>query len=502
MEEKKKITKKEILQLLPFLCMVIAVIGLLSYAYVTVDLEGLKISGVTKPEVSMSYEEKSNALNLSLTPMNDTTGKTQTNYFEFKIDATGKIDGEIPATIYINETKKTIGNENIKMYLTKVENNTETQVLAPTTVNNLKKYSGETNAYVLNSKTYTFTNTEKKSYSDTYRLRAWLKEGATIESGDATTTTEPDGSITAETASANYQFKVNVSTKNQTTPGTEELITKVGTGGLVADSHPETSQLQATTAYRYTGTNPDNYIKFNNETWRIIGIFDTDNGTGTLEKRIKIIRDSIGNIAWDSNNTSDWSKASLMTLLNSGDYYNRTGAYASTGLTDKAKSQIADAKWYLGGTDSYTDSSNGLASHWYSYERGIAAIESNPTNWVGKVGLMYPSDYGYATSGGSTPSRNDCLQKELSYWDDASYSYCLNNNWLLNRNKIQYTLTVGSSRAAAIFVIHETGYLDDDSNGNGSGTAEENNAIRPTVYLKADVSLTGEGTSSSPYEIE
>jgi len=105
----------------------------------------------------MSYEEKSNALNLSLTPMNDTTGKTQTNYFEFKIDATGKIDGEIPATIYINETKKTIGNENIKMYLTKVENNTETQVLAPTTVNNLKKYSGETNAYVLNSKTYTFT---------------------------------------------------------------------------------------------------------------------------------------------------------------------------------------------------------------------------------------------------------------------------------------------------------------------------------------------------------
>jgi len=65
----------------------------------------------------------------------------------------------------------------------------------------------------------------------------------------------------------------------QKTTGAETLIAKVGTGGLVAESHPETSQLQATTDYRYTGKNPDNYIKFNNETWRIIGVFNVDDVT-------------------------------------------------------------------------------------------------------------------------------------------------------------------------------------------------------------------------------
>ena len=30
-------------------------------------------------------------------------------------------------------------------------------------------------------------------------------------------------------------------------------------------------------------------IKFNDELWRIIGVFDTDDGTGKVEKRLKII---------------------------------------------------------------------------------------------------------------------------------------------------------------------------------------------------------------------
>jgi len=47
----------------------------------------------------------------------------------------------------------------------------------------------------------------------------------------------------------------------------------------VLESHPATAQLQATTDYRYTGKNPDNYIKFNNETWRIIGVFNVDDVT-------------------------------------------------------------------------------------------------------------------------------------------------------------------------------------------------------------------------------
>ncbi len=43
---------------------------------------------------------------------------------------------------------------------------------------------------------------------------------------------------------------------------------------------------------RYTGKNPNNYVLFNNELWRMIGIFDG---------KIKIIKnDSIKDMSWDS----------------------------------------------------------------------------------------------------------------------------------------------------------------------------------------------------------
>lgn len=54
-------------------------------------------------------------------------------------------------------------------------------------------------------------------------------------------------------------------------------------------SHGATEQLGATTDYRYIGKDPNNYVVFNNELWRIIGVFDTDDGTGKITKRLKII---------------------------------------------------------------------------------------------------------------------------------------------------------------------------------------------------------------------
>ena len=51
---------------------------------------------------------------------------------------------------------------------------------------------------------------------------------------------------------------------------------------------------------RYVGADPNNYVSFNNELWRIIGAFNNiDNGTGTKETRLKIIRDEpIGKYSW------------------------------------------------------------------------------------------------------------------------------------------------------------------------------------------------------------
>ena len=50
-------------------------------------------------------------------------------------------------------------------------------------------------------------------------------------------------------------------------------------------SHPETVQTTALTDYRYIGDNPYNYVEFNNELWRIIGVFDVEDGNGNIEKK-------------------------------------------------------------------------------------------------------------------------------------------------------------------------------------------------------------------------
>ena len=50
-------------------------------------------------------------------------------------------------------------------------------------------------------------------------------------------------------------------------------------------SHPETVQTTALTDYRYIGDNPYNYVELNNELWRIIGVFDVEDGNGNIEKK-------------------------------------------------------------------------------------------------------------------------------------------------------------------------------------------------------------------------
>ena len=74
------------------------------------------------------------------------------------------------------------------------------------------------------------------------------------------------------------------------------------------------------TGYRYEGKDPNNYISFNGELWRIIGVFDdaTHGVTGT--NLVKIMRaEPIGSYVWDKNDTNDWPNSSMYHLLN--DYY-------------------------------------------------------------------------------------------------------------------------------------------------------------------------------------
>ena len=237
---------------------------------------------------------------------------------------------------------------------------------------------------------------------------------------------------------------------------------------------------------RYMGADPNNYVSFNNELWRIIGVFDVKSSVnGQTEKRLKIIRDeSLGNMTWDSGNVNDWTQASLQEYLN-GEYYNS--------LDSTSQSLIGDTYWNLGGTASYTSASNGLASHFYGYERGTTVYSGRPTYWVGKIGLMYPSDYGYATSGGTTTNRQSCLAKEMYSWDSSSYSDCKNNDYLYNSSSSQWAINPDSSLSDRVFGVIASGYVDYLS-------LYSSYSASPVLYLKSTVEIAGgEGTSSSPY---
>ena len=286
------------------------------------------------------------------------------------------------------------------------------------------------------------------------------------------------------------------------------------------------------------------------ELWRIIGVFNNvTKSDGSKENLVKIIRaDSLGNYSWDykknvvgtstdDRGSNDWSDSQLMMMLNPtsylksgytnssdiissgsqqlyskmGSYYNGTkgcspaevasGAsfsctevdFTSTGLkNDTTRNVIEEVVWNLGGTDAYKTST---ASMFYTAERGTTVYTGRPTTWTGKMGLMYPSDYGYATSGGTTKDRVACLAKEFFNWDSSDFSDCKGNDYLYNSSLYQWTLTPYSAHAYGVFRVSAGGFV-------GNVSAFSTYAVRPALFLKSSILLDkGTGESSNPYTL-
>ena len=254
---------------------------------------------------------------------------------------------------------------------------------------------------------------------------------------------------------------------------------------------------------RYVGKDPNNYVYFNCsdylnqsdstcEKWRIIGVFkNMTKEDGSQTDLVKIIRnDSLGNIVWNSNDVNDWSTASLQTTLN-GTYYD--GTYATGAFkNDSTRNVIESVVWNLGGLSSSPNTST-----FYSAERGTTVYIGRPTTWTGKIGLMYPSDYGYATSGGTTTNRATCMTTNFFSWDGSGVSDCKNNDYLF-KGVYEWTLTSLSSDSRYVFVVGSDGRV------RYSNRVYITPAVCPAAYLKSDVLLSGvgDGSSTQPYQLK
>ena len=501
------------------LILVLMIVGI-SYAAFKFTGTGKKENTITTGAITMKYTESTNTISMNKAlPTTDATGKvrlTAGEYFDFTLSGTIKgsenINWEIAAEDVTTASRK-IDGKYIKLYLTSLDgNNNETEVMAPTvytTESTENTYTGRPTNMMSLAKGTTST-----SFSTKYRLRMYVDESYNPQG---------DGGNLAFSIKINAYGKTGDKMPNPVLAtklimdkaNAEDLDYNTATDAQKKEmwtfTHDATEQTTALTDYRYIGADPNNYVKFNDELWRIIGVFDTDDGTGKVEKRLKIIRnESIGSYSWDynsaGNNTNEWSTAQLNNLLNSGAYYNRTtGIYynnsptasnvdfTNNGLTEKAKAMIGDAKWYLGGSSTYNDVT---APMFYTRERGTTVYSGRSTSWTGKVGLMYPSDYGNATSGGTTTNRASCLAKEMYNWDDSSVSDCKNNDWIYNSNIWQWTISPLAVDSYIVFNVNYTGCVGDIG-------ARFSSAARPVVHLKSTIKvITGLGTKESPYILE
>ena len=476
--------KKKIFIMVTLSLFALGVLSFGTYALYNMDLLTDNNSILTG-QVKMSYSESNEIILNNVVPTSDNKGISSTNYFEFKVNTYIKTNKQMtmnynivlePLNVDSSYTK--FNDSDIKVYLTKVENNTETLVTGPITIDEL-------NQYVLKSQEETFNKNDTER-STTYRLRTWLDYNF-----DASKINEKTYS---------YKFRDNVN--NEAAPkllmnATQFAQAKVGTDGLEQITHTIDDTLQVdskfATEYRYRGGDSvvKNYVTFNNETWRIIGVIPTEDTNGNVENRLKIIRDeSIGNMKWNetqdttTSSYNNWVTGTLNTYLNN-DYYNT--------LTSDAKNMIGTVKYYLGGYEN----SNIKTGVMWQYERKKANDDSG-TYYYGtnpimqndaskKIALMYASDYGYAASKECTSNLYDyngsASCKKTNNWLDKSA-----NTWLLPQ------ISVYSGRA---FYVTSTGYVSKDRN-----VFYGEFALRPVLYLSSNVKISsGFGTSSDPYQL-
>ena len=266
---------------------------------------------------------------------------------------------------------------------------------------------------------------------------------------------------------------------------------------------------------RYYGSNPNNYVSFNNELWRIIGVFGNN---------VKLIRsESLGNLSWDSSESTinsgwgvnEWSQSDLKNYLNTM-YYGGTSVTCYNGQSNKtttcptnildnnAKALIDNHTWNTGAPN-YNELYNNTTKSYdtvefYKAERGTVNGKicssgdycndtvTRTTEWTGYIALPYVTDWAYASS------EKDCNTKI----DQSSTYKCKNNNWMhygSTWNDVMWVLSP--------YAIPDSAYnawLVDGGGNTGSSRAAGPFSAFPTIYLKSNILIeSGKGTSSDPY---
>ena len=269
-----------------------------------------------------------------------------------------------------------------------------------------------------------------------------------------------------------------------------------------------------TDRYIYRGGNPSNYIEFDNSLWRILSV--ESNGT------LKIIKnDSIGSMPWDVPGTRDSSTstyckyassygcnawAANSTLVNTpsmfittphGDINTDALKFSGTVTVDASINTYLNTTFYSGIIDKgnmvkgnyYVGTPGGYDADWgFTDTDSISKNIEQEKNyiWNGYVGFITASEYMNASL--SSACTNLSIARENG-------NACGDSNWLKYENDYRTISPAASHDIMLVWTVSSDGILDSTLN------ASKKHPIRPVLYLKADIKLSGKGTEGRPYQI-
>ena len=350
-------------------------------------------------------------------------------------------------------------------------------------------------------------NTGKRSYS----MRVCLVDDSGNGFGYSSVENLDASSIALGSATSNckpaFEATNVVETDNQNNSHYNTITVNPESGSQLPND-------QTVTESRFTGDNSttkNNYVYFNcsdtsNQTsstchlYRIIGKFTVQNEYGVYEDRLKLVSvDEIKAPApnagkWDANGSNNWTQSSLKDYLNTT-YYNS--------INEKYRALIGDTKYYLGGAQSVD---NVTRADMYEYERKTAnddggnyyhPYNEDDTSWVGKIGLVYASDYGYATE------NDNCEDVPLAdYNTNESVGNGCGNNWI-------WRLDVEDLQPSPFWLLNQVSstyndayYVDNTGISKSISVSGSNHPAHPVFYLVSTAEIVGgKGTRTNPYKL-
>ena len=196
MNKNMNILKVAITSVLSF----ILIIGV-TYALIKFNFVGNKDNTILVGGLKFNYNETSSSMTITNNDiLSNTEGMKSDNYFDFNVSLEKQTTTGVSYNILLT-SDNTNNLSDIKAYLTEVNNNTETKLIDPITLNNLTKVNN-------NMKLYSdIIDPNKTKY---YRLRLWVDENF----GSSQTTSVNGNTSTGTITGFTFKFVVSIGVDN------------------------------------------------------------------------------------------------------------------------------------------------------------------------------------------------------------------------------------------------------------------------------------------------